>query len=182
DKKLLDKITIVPTYGAEKMPKVMTFAMMSNCLVTGLIDSDKDIEKIKQQFEKVGVKDPVLENISTISKKDIIKTVEDILPLSIFKESVYRVYKKEFDKRRRKLDKNKIPISLPRMKKLEKYFRKKLTSPKHELLKMDIARTFSEVVKIKHNISVAEWAVAKKVVNGIKTFVRQKTTKKSNAK
>ncbi len=179
DPELLKKLTIVPAYGADKVPKVMILAEMSNHSVFGLIDADKDIEIIKEQFKKVGINNPFLENIATISKNDSIKTIEDVVPVSVMREAVYRVYKRECDKRRRKLNKEDIPLSIPRQSEIESYFRTKLTSSKHRLLKMDVARAVKDVISENNSIVENEWSVAKDLVKGIKQFISGKKVSKA---
>lgn len=182
DDGLLNKLTVVPAYGVDKVPKVMTLAMMSNNSVHGVIDADKDIEIIREQFRKVGIKDPPVENISIGSTKTSIKTIEDILPASLFQEAVYRVYRKECGKRKRGLDKKDIPKELPRQVVTEKYFKKKLTSSRHKLLKMEIARSFKELIEENYPVRVTEWSVAKSLVKGIKQFMNGKKSKTSDEK
>ena len=175
---LLNKITIIPAYGANKVPKVMTMAQMSNYLACGLIDADKDLAVIKEQFSKVGINDPQIENIANVSEDLTVKTIEDIMPASIIQEATNRVYIKECEKRKRRLEKNEIPVSIPRQFALENFFRTKLTSPKHKLLKMEIARSAKDIIDENLNTSANEWNIAKKLVKGIKQFVDFK--KKSN--
>ncbi len=179
DEELLNKLTIIPAYGADKVPKVMTLAMMSNYQAYGLIDADKDIQLIKNQFIKVGIEDPALENISTVSKNNLVKTIEDIIPATVIKEAVYRVYKRECDKRRRDLNKEDIPLFLPRQSGIEGYFQNKLTSSKHKLLKMDIARAAKDVIVEQDNLPEDEWQVAKELVKGIKKLIDSKKVKKA---
>jgi len=180
DPELLTKLTIVPAYGVDKVPKVMMLAMMSNFSAYGLVDADKDIKIIKEQFTKVGIEDPAIENIATISKNDSIKTIEDVIPASIIQEAVFRVYERECGKRRRKLDKSEIPVSIPRQQSIENYFRTKLTSPKHRLLKMDMARAAKNVIEENNSGSASsEWSIAKELVKGIKQFVGGKKITKA---
>lgn len=174
DPALLNKLTIVPAYGVEKTPKIMTLVMISGYSAFGLIDADKDIRLIKEQFTRVGIDNPTIENISVLSKGPTIKTIEDIIPETIMKEAVYRVYKKECDKRNRELNKEDIPLSIPRQSGIETYFRTKLTSNKHKLLKMDIARSVKEVVLEDNDISEDEWTIAKELVLGISEFISDK--------
>lgn len=180
DPELLTKLTIVPAYGVDKVPKVMILAMMSKFSAYGIVDADKDIETIKEQFTKVGIEDPAIENIAIISKNDSIKTIEDIIPASIIQEAVFRVYERECGKRRRTLDKSEISISIPRQQSIEDYFRTKLTSPKHKLLKMDIARAAKNIIEENNSGSISsEWSIAKDLVKGIKQFVGGKKITKA---
>jgi len=171
DSDFLNKITIVPAYGVTKVPKVMILSQMSNYVSYGLIDADKDITVIKEQFTKVGINDPQIDNIANISENQTVKTIEDIMPASIMQEACFRVYKKECNKRKRNLDKGDIPVSVPRQFELENYFRTKLTSPKHKLLKMEIARSAKDILEENFNISTNDWNQAKKLVKGIKQFI-----------
>lgn len=177
DEELLNKLTIVPAYGADKAPKVMTLAMMSNHSAHGVIDADKDIDLIKEQFKKVGIENPTIENIAATAQNSSLKTIEDVLPPSLFQEVVFRVYRKECGKRNRSLDKTEIPMDLPRQDKLETFFRTKLTSSKHKLLKMEVARKFKEIMEEEISVPVTEWNTAKALVKGIKQFISGKKPK-----
>jgi len=177
DEELLNKLTIVPAYGADKVPKVMTLAMMSNHSVHGVIDADKDIDTIKEQFKKVGIENPPVENIALVAQDTSLKTIEDILPASLLKEAIFRVYRKECGKRKRSLDKSEISMDLPRQDKLESFFRGKLTSSKHKLLKMEVARKFKEVIEEDFSAPASEWNTAKSLIKGIKQFISGKKLK-----
>ena len=177
DEELLNKLTIVPAYGADKAPKVMTLAMMSNQSAYGAIDADKDIDLIKEQFRKVGIENPTIENIALIAQEASLKTIEDVLPASLFQEAVFRVYRKECGKRNRSLDKNEIPMDSPRQEKLETFFRGKLTSSKHKLLKMEVARKFKEIMEEDTTAPAVEWNPAKGLTKGIKQFISGKKIK-----
>lgn len=177
DEELLNKLTIVPSYGADKAPKVMTLAMMSNQSAHGVIDADKDINLIKEQFRKVGIENPTIENIALIAQETSLKTIEDVLPASLFQEAVFRVYRKECGKRNRSLEKNEILMDLPRQEKLETFFKGKLTSSRHKLLKMEVARKFKEIVEEDITAPATEWNTAKGLVKGVKQFISGKKIK-----
>lgn len=103
-------------------------------------------------------------------------TIEDILPNTLFKQSVCNVYEEVFEKRRRKLIRSEINVKSPRVSELETYFRSKLTSSRHKLLKMDIARDYKEIVK-DENLAVreGEWKNAEALSKSIKELVGEGT-------
>lgn len=177
DEELLNKLTIVPAYGADKVPKVMTLAMMSNHSAHGIIDADKDIDTIKDQFKKVGIENPPVENIALIAQETSLKTIEDVLPATLLQEAIYRVYRKECGKRKRSLSKSEISMNLPRQGNLESFFRGKLTSSNHKLLKMEVARKFKEIIEEDFSVPANEWNTAKSLVTGIKQFISSKKLK-----
>lgn len=165
---LLEKVTIVPAYGAEKVPGVVGLALLSGKKVIGLVDNDKDINSLKSLLSTVGISESYIIDLATISQSDNIKTVEDTAPESIFRSSVYQIYKKETDKRGRNLDKDEIDTTIPRKETTEVFIRQRLTSPKHAFLKMDVARAFSNTSATEEiNLKNQEWSVPKKLVSYI---------------
>jgi len=179
DRSLIDQLTLVPAYGVEKVPKVMGLSILSGKKTYGLVDADKDLDVLKNQFRTAGMEEPNIENIATLCGDAQIKTIEDILPPSIFRKAVFNVYRRVCQRRNRSLVIDEIPTNMPRKESVENFFRSKLTSPKHRLLKMDIARAFKEVTEGEaHNTPATEWRYCKKLVGALKTW---KTVKKSTS-
>lgn len=167
DEDVLKALTIVPAYGVEKVPQVMTLALVSNYEAVGLIDTDKDIEEIVTQFEKVGIKDVVIKNVATVTNDTSLITIEDVLPQSLFRAAVFKVYSQEAKRRNRKLDENDIPTDSPRVLKNEEFFRTKLTSSKHKFLKMEVARAVKDLLDGDIVVPQDEWSKVKKLVSEI---------------
>lgn len=176
DPELLSQITIIPAYGVEKIPKVIALAVLSGKKATGMIDSDVDFEQMEQLKDFLKDKSIEVKDIATLVANRKLKTIEDILPNTLFKQSVCNVYEEVFEKRRRKLIRSEINVKSPRVSELETYFRSKLTSSRHKLLKMDIARDYKEIVK-DENLAVreGEWKNAEALSKSIKELVGEGT-------
>lgn len=173
NKELLEKLTIVPAYGVEKISKVMCLAVLSNKEAYGVIDSDYDVKDIMSSLDKLGFKDKLnVKDLAALSENNKIKTIEDILPINAFKEAVYEVYEKEFEKRNWKLKRDEIPFSIPRVSSIENYFKTKLSSSRHRLLKMEIARCFNEIVSNDDYLTKEkEWKDAKSASDAINNMI-----------
>lgn len=174
DSTLLDSITIVPAYGADKVPGVVGLALLTGKKAVGVIDNDKDIQELKDKLSSVGIAEDYIIDIASIAEDSAIKTIEDTVPKSHFADSIYAVYSKETQKRGRSLEANDVDFVIPRKDGAEEFFRTKLTSPKHMFLKMDVARQFSyQVTNATVNLKAAEWSLAKKIVKYISNWAKE---------
>jgi predicted ATPase len=163
-------ITIVPAYGATRIPTVCLFAMLANKKSFGIVDSDKDLSKLLHDLPDIRYKKVSIENLSEIAEKHHV-TSEDILPEDLFRKAVYKVYSKEFKRRNKNLKVNDLPIEYPRVQKLETYFRAELSSKNHKLLKMEIARAFLRIANEEKDGKSSSWEKAESFAESLRNKI-----------
>jgi AAA15 family ATPase/GTPase len=169
-----EDVAFISCYGATKIPSVLALAQLEERKALGLLDGDQDISILRKKCSTVSLDATCVESISTLSGNSEIKTIEDIIPSEIYKKAVFNVYEEECkNKQGCVLTIDEIPDAYPRVKKTEEFLKNKFGKISHKLLKMDIAREVSDLIK-QNGLPEADWSVSNVILEKIEQFFGQK--------